>query len=432
MLRPVHYRNVFLFVSGRTPQIITETLFFFLTQSYPAIRPHEIHVLTTTEGQALIRNQLLVPKTGKFHRFCRAYGLESKTINFSEQTVKILRDERGTPLADIRTNADNRAAADQIVATVRTLTNDPHTRPVASMAGGRKTMGLYLGFALQFYGRPQDRLTHVLINPPKFENNPRFFYPAPQRGSSSALRSRTPKQTATVTVAEVPLILLAHKLPVLRDWADLSYATLVTQSQREVDLLATPLPLTIDRIGRQLRVGKSLISLSGLEFAFYYLVAHKRRQASCPSDCPGCTICTVRAADFLDSGTISSLENIATEVGIRDPRLQQLQWWAAESGGKERFLQTCARIKQKIRAVLGEASGPYSIAPLHARQERTALAGQRIDSLFLASNVASAARLPPHFSSCVLHGQRPLWLSTRNSTELHRSMSETTTAREGI
>jgi hypothetical protein len=52
--------------------------------------------------------------------------------------------------------------------------------------------------------------------------------------------------------------------------------------------------------------------------------------------------------------------------------LQQLHWWAAEGGGKERFLQLGARIKQKIRHVLGEASGPYTIAPLYARQERVA------------------------------------------------------------
>jgi len=372
MPRPSDYRNVFLFVSGRTPQIITETLFFFLAQHRPAILPHEIHVLTTTEGHALIQNQLLLPQTGKFYHFCRAYGLDPRMIRFCEQTVQVLRDERGVPLADIRTNADNRAAADQIVAAVRTLTSDPHTRLVASMAGGRKTMGLYLGFALQFYGRPQDRLTHVLINPPELENDPWFFYPPAKRGSSSTLRMSTANRTATVTVAEVPLILLGHKLPVLRDRADLSYALLVTQSQQEVDLLAAPLPLMIDRMGRQLRVGKSLIPLSGLEFAFYCLVARKRQQASCSSDCPGCATCTVRAADFLDSGMISILEGIATETGIRDPRLQQLHWWAAESGGKERFSQTCTRIKQKIRSVLGETSGPYTIAPLQVRQERAA------------------------------------------------------------
>jgi hypothetical protein len=50
-----------------------------------------------------------------------------------------------------------------------------------------------------------------------------------------------------------------------------------------------------------------------------------------------------------------------------------LRWWAAEGEeGKKRFLQVCARIKHKVREVLGEASSPYTIAPLQTRQERVA------------------------------------------------------------
>src|SRR6266446_2900819 len=107
---PARYRNAFLFVSGRTPQIITETLFFFLVHHRPAIRPHEIHVLTTTEGQDFICTQLLVPETGRFYSFCQEYGLDSRTIRFTAETVEVLRDKDGNSLADIRTDADNRAA----------------------------------------------------------------------------------------------------------------------------------------------------------------------------------------------------------------------------------------------------------------------------------------------------------------------------------
>lgn len=366
MPQPGRYRNVFLFVSGRTPQIITETLFFFVARHRPAIRPHEIHVLTTTEGQALIQHQLLTARTGQFYRFCSEYGLDARTIHFSSHTIEVLRDERGIPLSDIRTNSDNRAAADQIVTKVRTLTDDPTVRLFASMAGGRKTMGLYLGFALQFYGRPHDRLTHVLVSPPELENNPQFFYPSLHGG-------RGGKDQATITVAEVPLILLGHKLSVLRDRSDRSYATLVAQSQREVDLLSVPLPVTIDRLGRQLQIGEACIQLSGLEFALYLYIARKRCQAACAQDCGGCQACTVATTDFLDATIISTLENIATEVGVRDPRLRQLRWWAAEGEeGKKRFVQVCARIKNKLQTVLGAASAPYTIASLPTRQERRA------------------------------------------------------------
>jgi CRISPR-associated protein (TIGR02584 family) len=32
-----------------------------------------------------------------------------------------------------------------------------------SIAGGRKTMGFYAGYALSLYGRAQDRMSHVLV-----------------------------------------------------------------------------------------------------------------------------------------------------------------------------------------------------------------------------------------------------------------------------
>ncbi len=361
------FRNTFLFVTGRTPQVITETLFFFVVQHNPPLIPHQIHVITTATGRELLLHQLLAPRTGRFYQFCREYGLSAKDVQFSADTVKVIVDAAGNPLADIRTDADNRAAADLITAEVRTLTSYPQTRLLASMAGGRKTMGLYLGLALQLYGRPQDRLTHALIDPPELENHPEFYYPP--------ARKKTPKRshgpTATVTVAEVPLVLLGHKLPVLRDRAALSYGALVAQSQQEVNLLTMVAPLTLDRVRRQLCVGEACIPLSGLEFALYLLVAKKRTQAPCAPACPGCEACTVQSGDFLELKTIARLEQIATEGGARDPRLRQLQWWAKEGEeGRKRFLQVCARIKQKIRAVLGDASRLYVIAPLKDRQKR--------------------------------------------------------------
>jgi hypothetical protein len=63
------------------------------------------------------------------------------------------------------------------------------------------------------------------------ENNPQFFYP-PAKQAPSVPRGSVSGKAATITVAEVPLILLGHKLPVLRERADLSYAALVAQSRQ--------------------------------------------------------------------------------------------------------------------------------------------------------------------------------------------------------
>lgn len=80
----------------------------------------------------------------------------------------------------------------------------------------------------------------------------------------------------------------------------------------------------------------------------------------------------MQTADFLNLDTIMRLERIATDSGVRDPRLRELRWWATEGEeGKKRFLQVCARIKGKVRRALGDASSPYVIAPLIPRRGRT-------------------------------------------------------------
>ena len=54
---------------------------------------------------------------------------------------------------------------------IRAFTADPESALHVSIAGGRKTMGFFLGYALSLYGRAQDKLSHVLVSPP-FESSP--------------------------------------------------------------------------------------------------------------------------------------------------------------------------------------------------------------------------------------------------------------------
>jgi CRISPR-associated protein (TIGR02584 family) len=81
-----------------------------------------------------------------------------------------VRDAQGQPLADIRSVADSHQAADQITKRVRALSADPDCALHVSIAGGRKTMGYYAGYALSLFGRRQDRLSPGLVSEP-FESN---------------------------------------------------------------------------------------------------------------------------------------------------------------------------------------------------------------------------------------------------------------------
>ena len=204
----VYPRRVLLAVSGLSPQIVTETLFALTQSQCPAWVPTEIHLLTTTEGAHRARLSLFSEDLGWFHRLCTDYSLPS--IAFDASHIHVLHDAQGLPMDDIRSVGDNGAAADAITAKVRELTADPQCALHVSIAGGRKSMGFYVGYALSLYGRAQDQLSHVLVSEP-FENTLEFFYPTP---NSRVLQTRDGRyadtKDAKVTLAYIPFVSLRH------------------------------------------------------------------------------------------------------------------------------------------------------------------------------------------------------------------------------
>ncbi|MDQ7005466.1 MAG: CRISPR-associated ring nuclease Csm6 [Ghiorsea sp.] len=155
-------KKILLAVTGMSPQIITELVYALAVKKEPVFIPDEIHIITTSEGSDRLRLMLLSKDPGWFYRLCKDYNLPD--INFSEDHIHVLKDAHGDPMNDIITPEDNEAAADHILDIVRSFTNDDHCILHASIAGGRKTMGFYLGYALSLYGRTTDELSHVLVS----------------------------------------------------------------------------------------------------------------------------------------------------------------------------------------------------------------------------------------------------------------------------
>ena len=210
-MNPERYpRRILLCVAGLSPQIVTETLYALAVLGEPRFVPTEIHLLTTAEGAEWARLTLLSEEPGWFYRLSRDYGLPH--INFTPDSIHLLRAADGRPLVDIRQVADNEAIADAITDKVRALTADPDSALHASIAGGRKTMGFYLGYALTLFGRLQDRLSHVLVSS-RFESNQDFFYPTIQeRVIYAADQSPLDASAATVMLADIPFVRLRDGL----------------------------------------------------------------------------------------------------------------------------------------------------------------------------------------------------------------------------
>lgn len=204
-------RRILLCVTGLSPQIVTETLYALAHAEQPFL-PSEVHVITTESGARLVKAALLHQDGGQFHALLADYP-SLATAGFSESQIHLIRKADGTTLADIRSPEENAAAADAITALVAELTRDENSALHVSIAGGRKTMGFYLGYAFSLFARPQDRLSHVLVSPP-FESHPDFFFP-PRRPRRLASRDGRHIDTAeaAVTLAEIPVVLLRHGLP---------------------------------------------------------------------------------------------------------------------------------------------------------------------------------------------------------------------------
>ncbi len=286
-------RRILLMVTGRTPQVVTETL-YGLAVAPPAGQrtfvPTEVRIITTAEGAVDARLSLLSDDPGWFHALCRDYGLPE--IAFTSAHVEALEDADGNPLADIRTRADNDRAADQIVQRVRTLTADAEAALHVSLAGGRKTMGYFLGYALSLFGRPQDRLSHVLVSTP-YESNRDFYYPTPYPkviytfGATPQQQRPIDARHAEVSLAEIPFVRLRDHLPgqleiLHKDDASFSAVVAAMQQALEPAWVAVDLPG-----GGLLLAGEHVVPLAAADLAFYAWLARRRLAGRPPVRIPG-------------------------------------------------------------------------------------------------------------------------------------------------
>jgi len=166
-------KNVLLAVTGLSPQVITETL-YALHQNNRTVET--IHVITTRDGKERIYAELLSGNSGHYFRYLKEYNIKPSAIDFGHSNIHVITDEYGNEIADIITEPDNEHLLKKCLELAFHFTSDPDNCVFFSVAGGRKTMSSCLTLATQMYGRPQDRLYHVLVSP-EFESSRDFYYP---------------------------------------------------------------------------------------------------------------------------------------------------------------------------------------------------------------------------------------------------------------
>lgn len=209
---------------------------------------------------------------GHLQRFCDDYGIDD--IRFDEFHIEVIHDAAGNELSDIRTPEHNAAAADCITDLIRRLTQDPTTALHVSLAGGRKTMGYYIGYALSLFGRAQDQLSHVLVSE-EFETELGFFYPSKD---SRVLETRNKgyldTSKARIDLARIPFVRLRDTLPPRLLAERISFNEAVHWS----NLDKTPVELKIDLAARSFQASGESVTMVPKLLAFYTAFARAAQE----------------------------------------------------------------------------------------------------------------------------------------------------------
>lgn len=379
-----HKRRVLVAVTGMSPQILTETVYTLYTQQNWL--PDEIFVLTTQIGYNNIVHNLL-GKDGFFTRLCNDYKLPE--IQFGEKNIHVIHDADGEKLSDIRTPEDNNLAADMIVNFIRQQCADDKTELHVSIAGGRKSMGFYIGYALSLFGRPQDKLSHVLVTE-GFENNPLFFYPTNYDNYISK-KPNDPNCTETINtreakvmLAEIPFVRISYGLPDLKQDNN-SFSQTITAIQDSLNngkLVLKMTKLDSKRPKFSLICGGQEVSLSQQHFCVYWTMAEfakRGRTLTLPDD--------KAAYDHLGDGTFQDYDDWEElyweHYLILNPKLRNTNQRNLEKSAREIhrdlqkrlpaiFREVVSRTKSKLTKKLGEhAAKRYGIKSYGKRKSLT-------------------------------------------------------------
>jgi CRISPR-associated protein Csx14 len=167
-------KRVLLAVCGLSPQVITETLYALHHQGRMV---DALRIITTREGKEVCLAQLLSPHDGQFYQFLQEYEIAEGSVEFQPRHILSVTDDSGAQIEDITQEQENAAFLEKCMQEAFYLTQESENEVYFSLAGGRKTMGACLALAAQFYARRQDRIFHVLVSPPAFENSREFFFP---------------------------------------------------------------------------------------------------------------------------------------------------------------------------------------------------------------------------------------------------------------
>lgn len=192
-------KNILLAAMGTSPQVLTETLYAIHMQGKPF--PDEVYLITSENAKEKTVEWLF--ERGQIEQLKAHHDLPD--FKFELSHILLMEDDNGEAVFDGREEDDQKSIADSITRIVTRFTADENCRIHASIAGGRKTMAFYLGYAMSMFGRDQDILSHVFVSK-EFEFTEQFFFPTLNDNHIAKNNQILNTKNAQVTLAEIPFV----------------------------------------------------------------------------------------------------------------------------------------------------------------------------------------------------------------------------------
>ncbi len=230
-------KNVLFCIVGMSPAILTETIWALATKEDPII-VDEVYTLTTLSGKNKLEEVMLkkAPKAKKNQweifkdKLSKKIKVDLSDKMFLTESILfkgLILDKNKNPIEDIKTNEDNMQVADFFMEYIFPKAHDKDCRIIASVAGGRKTLGILLHSVMGLLARNDDKIYHILVSEP-CERVDGFLYPTCagdfiDKDTKEVLDSKT----ASLNLLEIPFVSMGKILENIGEKKDVSYRNMI-------------------------------------------------------------------------------------------------------------------------------------------------------------------------------------------------------------
>lgn len=285
---PAKEQEIVLFaVLGLTPAVLTETLWALAAEGPDSV-PDRIILCTTSKGHRTLGQSLFSHNQWESFKeaMAREIGLDlTGKLRFGPtgDSIRIIpTHQKDRELQDILTTEDNQAVGDFFLEHLRSFTESPNTQIIASIAGGRKSMGALLLTVMSLIGRETDRVCHVLVEDP-WDRVEGVLYPQSGRIFPHP-DGQDPLDAADLKIhlADIPFVPLRQIFPLEVGRFSGNYRSLLNQLRARSSTLTEQLHLSMDPARGLCRLTNQPIDLSPREFLFFLYFAVRASEGRGP------------------------------------------------------------------------------------------------------------------------------------------------------